>query len=510
MDGNHYETAVAHFHHAVELDGKAWVALEGLARCAGDQQQYCDAISWQEKAIEALRPLPWEVSSVAGYLWPRIVDWADKIGDKAKAADAAEKGFEAEPYSISAQFQLLRKLFERDEFAEMISILKFMDSQTSNDQTYSWLVRFFIEDQSLFEEIGQACQKQGHPKFVLEAMDETLKVAGETDVSYQHVQLLFVIGYFCGAYYDMKEKAVVLWESFLERLSRKSEDSQKLFALKRIFTMNSLAQLYFDAAVEAWHSDVGSEMASADKLKGLAVSVTTGHDQDYQGFDFYTQDYPSLLWGRWLRDYRHAGEAAWRKCFRVRLLEEMNSIDDDDPTNDTDGLKALARSLTHAGDRRNAGAILAILFKPIENMIETNSSMEEKSTLFMSTVSQPVTSTAPRRNSIDQGHEGLPLHISEFSGNYYCDNCAHTAYQTEEMYFCEICYNINWCGDCLAQLKDPERRGSISQLLCNPKHDFYRAWPIPEEARYCAAQSFENGVIVRKVWLEKLRKEWWD
>lgn len=396
----------------------------------------------------------------------------------------------------------------------MISLLNWMDRQLANDKIHSWLVRFFIETHDLFGEIGQACEKQGHPIFVLEAMDEALKVLDKMDKSLQygkHIQLLFFIGCFCSTYYNMKEKAVALWESFLEQLSLESDDSQKMFAGQRRFTMNNLAWLYFDAAVEASHSDAGSEMASTDKLKGLAVSVATGYDQDYQGFDFYTQDYPSLLWGRWLRDYRHADEATWRKCFRVRLLEEMKSVDDDDPTNDTDGLRALAQSLIHAGDRRNAGAILAILFKSVENMVEKNRSMDQKSPLSSSTtVHQPVISTKTGRDLIDQNPEGFPLHIDESSGNYSCDGCGLLADETAEMYFCEICLGVNWCGDCLAQLKDPEQRGWSSHGLCNPKHDFYRAWPIPEEARYCAAQSFENGVIVRKAWLEQLRKEWWE
>lgn len=46
----------------------------------------------------------------------------------------------------------------------------------------------------------------------------------------------------------------------------------------------------------------------------------------------------------------------------------MNVLDDDDPANDTTGLEILAVSLFHAGYREDAAAMLAILFKPLEDI----------------------------------------------------------------------------------------------------------------------------------------------
>ncbi len=98
MMGRHYEPAVAHCHEAIALDPKSWVALEGLARCAGEQGQYHDAIAWQEKALDALPP---PMSFVSAYLWPRITEWANQLGDSERAFEVAEKGFRAEPGSRS-------------------------------------------------------------------------------------------------------------------------------------------------------------------------------------------------------------------------------------------------------------------------------------------------------------------------------------------------------------------------------------------------------------------------
>lgn len=506
MEGFHCDGAVTHFSRAVELDAQAWVALEGLARCAGQQKRYLDAIELQERAINALLSFPDNISWIAGYLWPQIVTWTENIGDEAKAYGAAINGFIAEPSNLDAQLRVLQKLDEREDFAGVMTSLERMNSSMSKGSEHNWLVRFFAYGQDAFYQIGRACKRQGCPGFVLDAMDEALTFVDTMDErngGFLQVWLPNKMAYFRVAFYAMKEETTRLWEKFLERLSAKDEDFQKSFATERAFAMNSLAQLYFDASVEELDCNAGSEIAYADKLKSLAVSVATGYGEDYHGFDFYMQDYPSLLWGRWLRDYRKTDEATWKKCFRARLLEEMNSLDDNDPTNDTEGLQTLALSLAHAGDRQNAAAILAILFKWVENRIEANKQKGREVTESVPISSQPDAPLASRPP------EGLRLYVSDISGDYACDSCNRTVKEVEEMYLCEICCATNWCGDCLEQLKDPERRGLLSKHFCNPKHDFYRAWPIPEEARYGAAQSFENGIVVRTAWLENLRRKWW-
>jgi hypothetical protein len=101
-------------------------------------------------------------------------------------------------------------------------------------------------------------------------------------------------------------------------------------------------------------------------LKQLA-SVTTFIPGSIEGvFTLYTLGYPSLLYGRWLRKYEHAEPVVWRKCFRARILEQMNGLDDDDQTNDTAACQKLAMSLFQAADRKRAGAIIAVLYKTLE------------------------------------------------------------------------------------------------------------------------------------------------
>ena len=84
-------------------------------------------------------------------------------------------------------------------------------------------------------------------------------------------------------------------------------------------------------------------------------------------FEFYRAGYASMLWGFWLREHEAAKVSNWQKCFRSRVLEELEFLDDDDPINDMQALHALAITFLHANDSINAAATLAILFKPVED-----------------------------------------------------------------------------------------------------------------------------------------------
>ena len=553
MMGDHYEPAVAHYHEAIALDPEAWVALEGLARCAGEQEQYRDAITWQKKAIDAL---PQPMSFVSSYLWPRIAQWQNELGDSKEAFEAAEKGFEAEPTSILAAVTLLQELGKRGESAEVMAMLKLLDSQGSPDNLpFSLLVRLFLHGQAVFFVIGWACAKEERPQFVLDAFDKALSIVDNDDREWIKVYLPYIIARVKYTYYGLREDCVVLLEVFLKRLSQR-ESFQDTYASYRKYARNLLAQLHFDAAVESWTKNPTTRPASADKLKQLAVEVSTGFSDDYEGFDLFRTDYPAMLWGRWLREFKAVEEPKWRKCFRARLLEELNTIDDDDPTNDKVGLRSLAVSLFHAGDRENAAAIMAILFRemskedededdgdddddqPDEMQDEDEDDRDDNGEQSDETEDEPPGTTGnisdepskentpeqpPPEEAInelsikpDQVRDEQETHLNlnmqgQSARSYSCDNCYRGVSEVAEMYACEVCSSTtNWCDECLPLLRDEERRMTMTEFRCNPRHPFYRAWPVPEEAKHVAAASFEDGVMVRREWLKNLRQEWWE
>ncbi|KAK4184254.1 hypothetical protein QBC35DRAFT_540652 [Podospora australis] len=492
MIGRHYEEAIPHFKQAIELDAMAWPALEGLARSLDEhEQKYEEAIEWQEKAIEAI-PKNAESYWISGYLWPRIAIWASHIKDETKADSAAKKGFEAEPSSIIATTTYLGRLCQRGEDAIVEENLEWLDKQPNTQREgTSWLTRLFLHKDSLHcedcwdlsstckkqealhcSQLGTACARQGRPQFVLDALDKALEVVdGDEDLADVHLWLLHNTPSFKSRFYGLRDEAVTLWEALLSKLSSKGERAQEQYKAPHNWARDMLAQHYFDIAVDTWESGGLTSNGStkvrpttADKLKELSVEVSTGFTDGFEGFDLFRSDYPAMLWGPWMMAIRQG---------------------------DTDGLICLAVSLFHAGDRRNASAILAILLNNVD---------------------------AGDDQSVDSQSDSVPLsaHPDGYKlriktrGRFKCVNCQRSPSEVSELHFCEVCPAVvSWCRECLTILKDPSRRESMVEYRCNPKHDFYQAWPVPLEAKFIAAGSLDGGVMVRKEWLESLRSEWW-
>lgn len=116
------------------------------------------------------------------------------------------------------------------------------------------------------------------------------------------------------------------------------------------------------------------------KLKQFASATTFIPGSSEDVFALYTSGYPSLLYGRWLREYENAEPDVWRKCFRARILEQMNGLDDDDPTNDTATCSNVAMSLFQAGDEKRAGAIISVLYKTLEEYMAQKRAQREAAT----------------------------------------------------------------------------------------------------------------------------------
>jgi tetratricopeptide (TPR) repeat protein len=510
MDGGFYLEAISQYNEALAQYPQAWVALEGLARCHGGLGEYQLAIDVMKKAVEAI---PESSKSISSYLYTRIMTWGSQIGDDELAYEAAMKGIDADSSNLDAQLRFFEALHARGESERIVRTIQWLNGLTSVDQDYTWLVRFLISGRDAFTEMGKACREEGQPAEIVEAMDEALGQIDLVGDRWMKVWLPLQVAEFRYKFYEQEAEFIKSAETFLERLRRetpKFRADYDDFEIHRKRITNKLAQLYFDFAVAAWDDGKGVAKASAfaHKLKILAVSVPTSFADSYEGFDFFRPDYPALLWGRWQRDYKHAVERIWRKCFRVRLLEEMNSLDDDDPTNDVSGMGSLAISLFHAGDRKDAAAILAILYRPLEHLIaKTKVGGEEGPDEGKGETGVNDPEAQLEALPVKEAGRGLPLDIKD-SWGYLCDNCRRDASEAAEMYFCEVCHDLNWCGECLVKVRDPNITPGLREHWCNPNHDFYRAWPIPDEARDLAAEYLDGAIELRREWLERLRGEW--
>lgn len=523
------------------------MAIEGSARCHGLLGEYQLVIDLMNHAVEMM---PESAKCLAGYLYACIVEWRSALGNKELTYEAAYNAFNMSNGNTGAQATYIMVLHSRGESEKIVDLLEWLNSVI--DEGSSWLVCFFVSGEGAFDEIGKACREQGQPVWVLDAMDESLRITDSSDRALMKVWLPLWMAYFRYKFYDDRESEFIkLAEMFLYRLARATDDvrgSCDFETTHQKEITNLLAQIDFDNAVAAWDDGRGEASSNvfADKLKRLAVSVATSLSASYEGFDFFREDYPAMLWGRWLRDYKKGDEKVWRKCFKARLLREMNSLDDDDPTNDTDGLASLARTLFHAGDWKDVAAIMAILYKPLEDAMAKQKEQEAEAVeegkkppplnnlqnisesirqhlqaepqagaqLPSMTTDGEQAFVGPAEMALvpptqpEKPGRGISLNITEDGCLFICDDCERDASEVAEMYFCEVCMGVNWCGECLAKLRDPTISPWLNQHLCNRKHATYRVWPIPDDARDLAADYFEGGIQLRREWLERLRGEW--
>ncbi|KAF1952492.1 hypothetical protein CC80DRAFT_452308 [Byssothecium circinans] len=530
LKGEFYKEAKHHFQEAIAQDPKAWAAFAGIGQIHGHQSEYQLAI---DNLLQAIEIIPHNLAIMKGDLYPRLSLYYSKLENNELAHDAAQKGFEADPSDLDAQWRYFKVLYWRSDWSGIMTAISALNKTKAEDMSGTLLTQL-LTIYDVYTEIGQACRQNGQPSWIFAVMDEALKKVDNERQGRVKTAVLSKMTEFNYYWYDHRRDQTIRYgEMYMEQPGVSMDNPQKKWVISK------LAQLYFDKATalfRAANSAITPEVSAlANKLKALAVSVLTGLSETYEGFEFFRQDYAALLWGRWLRDYQKADEKLWRKCFKGRLLEQMKALDDDDPSNDAFGMVSLADTLFHAGDRENAATILAILFQLLEDAIakeergDTEASEEDhpsKDTKSHPEPGKEHTETPDQQDAENRKPENEPneenvtpppspevtrtltLSVQADSLVFSCDNCRRKTRDVEEFFYCEVCLDVHWCGECLVMVKDRSLKPGLKWNLCNPDHDFYRAWPIPEDAKALAVE-YQNGDLgLKREWLEGLRREW--
>ncbi|GAW25703.1 putative nacht and tpr domain protein [Rosellinia necatrix] len=506
---------------AIEMDPTAWVAMEATAHSLGDDDQdYEKAISWMERAIRTLleqcEGTPLEVD---GYLLTHISRWKMRLGKVREAHEIAYNAWMKTPTTLQAVESYVDALLRMKDWDSIIAVMDYLDG-VDNGYGISHLVKVF-GDSDIAWNLGPAFRAKGCPVFIVDALELALQDVGKSGDTAKLIRKLSIFGDFYHDFYDKNDKAIRLWEEALARIADGDAAIQRNNADNKVIYANKLARLYFDMAVEILQAE------------------------------------PSV----------------WRKCFRARILEQMNGLDDNNPTNDTAACEKLAMSLFQAGDENRACAIVAILYKTLQEYITVKEERqgkeatgrfpptkdEKKAEINMVHIGDEVPETNEERpleessaiaccngkgNSLDGsqsqqdagtvkvcesgeetysqpplgegGTEGnktagprdgkLALQLESDAWTYTCDGCGYDAETKRELWFCDICYMIAFCRECLEKAKV----GTLEVRFCNPRHRWHRVWPLDEEKDGEMAFEYGRGgkVQLKKEWLEELRNEW--
>ncbi|KAK2603101.1 hypothetical protein N8I77_009583 [Diaporthe amygdali] len=522
---------------AIELDPDAWVAMEAMARSIGSEGQYESAIAWMERALEVFYKTN-DIPGIDAFLIAHIAGWKQNLGDHAGASESAKMAWEKNRSSLPAVNSYMQSLIQAEDWKGVVCLLEYyVDSDDGYGATQ--LAKYFSEyNEPCWWQMGRACRAQSQPGFILDAMNQALQRVRQSGDESSLVEKLLCFGEFRHRFYDQDDEPIRMWEEALSHLSNASTALRRRWADEKMIYTNITAQVHFDIAVQNYKANAETNEAMT-KLKQLASTTSMNPDGDGDIFSLYTPGFPSLLYGRWLRDYEKAAPAVWRKCFRARILEQMNGLSDDDPANDTAACQQLAVSLFQAGDRKNAGLILAVLFGTLEKYMaeksqETNAEShlvekeDSKHAAKETDAATPQTEMPDSDESPTDGNEkplvgphncvvkrcntlerkgqasSLALQLESDAWNYTCDGCGLDAEDAGTMFFCEVCYCVNFCAPCL----DKVRTSSLEERRCNPGHAWFQAWPIQVDIDYITSDSLGGRPVLTSEWLDTLRKEW--
>ncbi|KAK6523047.1 hypothetical protein TWF281_002469 [Arthrobotrys megalospora] len=492
VGAKHQAEAIPVFQKAVEVDSGAWLAYEGLARAYADMKMYKEAIPVMEEACRAVTGI-WDLSH---QFYADIAQWRLRLGDIAGALEAAKIAYFGSSYSPPTMFSYLDCLEADGQHDEVLTILRKLSEETHEgyQKTILFMTWPYLEWDpfSLLERIFQSIGKE-KLGFLIEDVKKSLdNVLGSANdwkkrgFCWKTAKLVYEYG----ETFDL-EFVMQNYESSLDLFGKMSDNTEEEIRDKRHIT-NFLARQYYDGAVAAVKSGTSPD-GHVKKLKELATTISSGSDSQ-ETFDFYGPGYPSVLWGRWRQIFEQAKKVKWRKCFRPRVLEELDMLDDENPENDTAGLYNLAITLLQAGDERNASGLLTILFRPLRALRTEPAGQPE------------ATSTAEPTNSEDATRPTLtPKLALKLSDCHRCSGDCADKLGYESLYMCAVCPGRGFCGECIEKVK----AGTLARRDCSPNHEWHKAWPSDEKRWKKVANEGENGhLVIKSSWLEEMRVKW--
>lgn len=562
---DHNEAAKQHCLKALETHPNNWVASQVLAKIYGEDKKYELAIKTMNEAIEAL---PMGLAETEGLLLSFITKWQHVMGDSEGACKTAKKAFDINWKPNSAQDAYLRSLDRENRPQDIIQTLQFLDSKRTSfgGKPASYFVELVVCNPEVLDVIGRAYRATSKPRFIVDALDASLDFLFQRKYNIEELNVAETIGSWKLEYDDDTDASVKVFESVHKMILRANIPTHMT---RRRVLEQRMARRYFDLACARHGAGIDYE-SYIRRLRRLATTNNpTLYLKDVDEDVTYVPGYASILWGRWLRDYEGAETSNWRKCFQARMLEELEMLDDNDPSNDMQGLFALAITLLHAGDEQNAACVLGILFKPVQDAqkahfqasaetVNRNKEMlgpgkdceassdeeianreecqlQEVDDKNQGEADEPSQETADRTN--DDAHSST----EDKAQNQSLDNESAESQNPESKFNATIDVlkkpslqlKKRWFLNCDGPCEDPEisynklyfcrvcpgfifcdtcikavKNNTQVRRQCNPNHSWYEAWPIKEGVYDGAVDIVDDQLFIKPEWLKALRDQW--
>ncbi|KAL9614237.1 MAG: hypothetical protein Q9167_001258 [Letrouitia subvulpina] len=378
-EAEYTDRAIKYFKKALDLLPGGWMAMEGLARCYGENLgEYETAIHWMEDAIFNL-PQTDDLAGVDFYLETRISDWKLKLGDDQESVEIAQTSYEsgksfkygngtASDSSILRSIKhYIEALFRTVQYSRIVELLQDLDRRDTWEQNTSlWIV--FLRHQidgyyavDLFNKIGKMTQELNNESlqdFMRASVQKATNLNSNSIADYQPIWLADQIAEWQYHYAPNPEESIEMWDRIVTLVDQSNEVVQQSQNWFRSKAAGYLAMVYFNIAKDKF--DVGRDASVyIAKIEDLA--------QHTQGSKrYYRASYPALVLGLWLHEYIKVKEEVWSACIRPSVKQALYLLSDEDPWNDQEAYSQLGEALFAAGDILNGSVAYGVTLKPLE------------------------------------------------------------------------------------------------------------------------------------------------
>jgi tetratricopeptide (TPR) repeat protein len=450
-----YDAAISQFQQAVDLDKNSWKALEGLSRSYAALEEYENGTTLLQQALavvpETFKPAVREIRT-------NLIEVMIKKGDFHASLQYAKAAYEEEPANKSFANVYARSLYALGDYKQIVEVARSI--QATKESVFAML-------SSTIEEVCRACVDQHCPDLISSEFRRFL-----VDTS----PLIPYLAIFMLMYCETPDEAIRL----LERSLNPTVSDTVLPQFNQMHTSGvyiakaALSEVYYQKATDEIRE--GRDPTEwGNKLKDLALN---SKDVETVTVEYmYSLSTAALAYGIYLRKYAKAEPETWMPWLRAPLLLALDMLCDDDPGNDLDAYKRCIINLIAAGDFANAQAAAAVCLMPL--------SMTDNSWL-----------AAARELHFAK-------HVCTCDGLCKTDGAVYNV-DYKELLFCTECIDTSLCEACHQKLMDSE----LPIRICNPRHEFLRVFPVPEEAKGVAARFDGEKMIVQQEWLDGLRKKW--
>ena len=380
QEDEYTERATEYFQKALELKPGGWMAMEGLARCYGDNLcKYETAIHWMENALDNL-PQTEDFEGIEFYLQTRISNWQLQLGQNQESVATAKNAYHkscdflygdgtaSDGATLRVVGHFMEALYRTERYPEVIDLLIELDrTPTLIEGNSLWTV--FLRAQyepyfnvSIFDKIGKITRVEKNDALqdlMRISIKNTFKLDFESIAEDQPTWLATKAAEWQYHYAPRSEESIELWEEIVRLVDQSNEVVQQCQAWYRTRAAKFLSMMFFDAAI-VYHKAGEDVAVHIQKLETLA-----SHRQGNK--KYYRASYPALILGLWLHEHGKAKEDVWRSCIRPSIKQAIYLLSDQDPWNDQDAYSQLGKALLAADDILNASIALGITMKPIED-----------------------------------------------------------------------------------------------------------------------------------------------